>query len=136
MIGSAGIEVGASFQIRWSVFWTGNFFTGTFTYTIGDNGEVDVFPPSVPILSLEGSTLSWPACMDVLSGVKWYLVQENGQPEVKIFDLGDPTISYTLSNPENQVIVKAVDFVGNESSALLITSSTDNISQKIGRAHV
>ena len=133
IIGSVSIEAGASFQIRWSVFWTGQFFTGTFTYTIGDGGETDVVAPTVPVLSLDGTSLSWPACIDLLSGVKWYLVQENGQPEVKIFDLGDPTISYTLSNPENQVIVKAVDFVGNESSASLITSSTDNISQSTFR---
>lgn len=134
-VGSVSIEEGASFLVQWSVFWGvpgeggGNFFTGTFSYVIGDNGQVDTDAPSVAQLTLAGNELTWPACNDILSGVKWYLVQENGQPVTKIFDLGQTSFSYTMANANSLVTVTAVDFVGNSSSASkndLGTSSAGN----------
>jgi hypothetical protein len=120
-IGTKEIAVGTSFTVQWSVFWGatggGNFFTGVFTYTIGDAGQVDVTGPSTPVLTLSGSDLTWPACVDDLSGVKSYLVSETGQTPVTIFDLGDTSYSYTMVNPAAVVTVKSVDFVGNQSLA-------------------
>lgn len=115
-IGAIQLTTGASFSIRWSVFWAnggGNFFTGTFAYSIGDSGQADSEGPAAAALSLSGNTLSWPACTDQLSGVKWYIVTETGQSSVKIFDFGESNFSYTMSNPANEVSVTAVDFVGN-----------------------
>ena len=116
-IGDVDIEDGATFLVRWSVMWGGEFFTGIYTYVIGDNGQIDIEGPSIPQLTLTGSDLTWPACSDILSGVKWYLVQEDGQPTATIFDLGEVSFNYTMANATNLVTVTAVDFVGNSSSA-------------------
>jgi len=124
------IKEGVSFNVRWSVFWAsgnGNFFTGTFTYSIGDDGQEDVTAPEEPVLSLEGNILTWASCRDMLSGVKYYRVEETTltyAAPVIIFDLGEESFSYTLSHPKNKVVVTAVDFAGNESSAVINDTPT------------
>jgi hypothetical protein len=125
-IGTTAITSGASFNVKWSVFWGsagangtpagGNYFTGTFTYVVGDTGQTDVSGPSTPVLTLNGSALTWPACTDDLSGVKSYVVSETGQTPVTIFDLGGASFSYNMVNATSATTVKAVDFVGNSSS--------------------
>ena len=125
VIGSLTITSGASFTIQFSIFWTkgaGNFSTGIFNYTIGDNGQVDIEGPTTPLLHLNGNSLSWPACTDALSGVKWYTIAETGQPIVKIFDFGETSYSYTMANPTNTVTVTAVDFIGNSTATQNIIS--------------
>ena len=125
-IGTKAITTGTSFQIQWSVFWGltggGNFFTGTFTYVVGDNGQTDISGPSTPALTLTGSSLTWPTCTDDLSGVKSYIVTETGQTPVTVFDLGGATFTYTMVSPTAVVNVQAVDFAGNKS---LIASKND-----------
>ncbi len=126
-IGSKAITPGTSFQIQWNIYWGeagvggiasgGNFFTGVFTYVIGDNGQVDVTGPSTPLLTLTGNALTWPACTDDFSGVKSYLVSETGQTPFTIFDLGEVSFSYTMVNTAAVVSVKSIDFVGNQSVA-------------------
>ena len=121
LVGAIPITSESNFTIRWSVYWGvtggGQFFTGTYTYDIGDNGQTDAVGPTAPALSLSGSTLSWPACTDQLSGVKWYTVAETGQSVTKTFDFSESTFSYSMANPTNQVVVTAVDFMGNSTSA-------------------
>ncbi|MDD4968989.1 MAG: T9SS type A sorting domain-containing protein [Paludibacter sp.] len=121
MIGSTPFTIGTLMTVKWSVFWGltggGNFFTGVFNYVVGDSGQADVTGPSTPVLSLNGSLLTWPACTDDLSGVKSYVVTEAGQSPVTIFDLGGTSFSYTMVDPLlNGVTVKAVDFTGNTTS--------------------
>lgn len=125
-IGTTSITPGTSFSLKWSVFWGpagvggapagGNYFTGVFTYVVGDTGQTDVTGPSTPVLTLTGNSLTWPACTDDLSGVKSYVVSETGQTPVTIFDLGQSSFTYNMVNPSAVVTVKAVDFVGNNSS--------------------
>lgn len=129
-VGTTPISTGTPFTVQFSVFWTkgaGNFFTGTFTYSIGDNGQVDTEGPSTPGLHLSGNNLTWNASIDALSGVKWYLVAEAGQPVKKIFDLGETSFSYTMANSANTVEVSAVDFVGNVTKTSQILSAITNV---------
>lgn len=131
-IGVKALTSGNLFTIKWSIYWGaagvggipagGNFFTGTFNYVVGDNGQTDVSGPSTPGLTLAGSSLTWPACTDDLSGVKSYLVSETGQTPVTVFDLGGTSFSYTMVNPAAVVTVKSIDFVGNKS---LVASKND-----------
>lgn len=136
-IDEVAIEDGMTLNLKWSVFWStgnGNFFTGTFLYKVGDNGQVDAEGPTKPVLSLSGSTLTWAASTDVLSGVKYYVVTEDAVTRAvkttTIFDLGQPSFSYTLTDPNNQVSVVAVDFVGNVSETAIIDGTTgiENVS--------
>ena len=139
-IGSSTIETGASFSIKWSVFWGsagvggipagGNYFTGTFTYVVGDTGQADVTGPSVPNLTLSGNSLTWPACTDDLSGVKSYMVSEAGQTPLTIFDLGETSLNYNIVNLANDVIVTATDFVGNTSSQAKVVGGVVVITNK------
>ncbi len=125
-IGTTAITAGTSLQVKWSVYWGsagvggiiagGNYFTGTFTYVVGDSGQTDITGPSTPVLTLAGSSLTWPASSDDLSGVKSYLVSETGQTPVTLFDLGGSTFTYNMVNPSSVVTVKAIDFVGNNSA--------------------
>jgi hypothetical protein len=97
----------------------GNFFTGTYNYVIGDDGQLDITGPFAPDSNqfiLTGNILSWPAWVDDLSGVKYYDVVENDFPPVRIFDLGESSFSYTMSEPNNTVTITAVDFVNNSNS--------------------
>ncbi len=140
-IGTTAIATGTLFSVKWSVYWGaagtggipagGNYFTGTFTYVVGDTGQTDITGPSTPALTLTGSSLTWPACTDDLSGVKSYIVTETGQTPVTVFDLGGATFSYTMVSPTAVVRVQAVDFVGNKS---LIASKNDTgtANQEIG----
>jgi len=133
------IEAGANIDVMWSVFWAGgngNFFTETFRYIIGDNGQEDTDAPEKPVLSLNNGVLTWFACKDVISGVKHYRVEEetvNARAMVNtviIPDLGEESFSYTLIDPDNKVTVTAVDFAGNEvseSSANIVTGLDDSI---------
>lgn len=122
-IGSTPIEDGLLLTIQWSVFWGqtggGNFLTGMYNYVIGDDGQPDITGPFAPDPNqfiLTGNTLSWPAWVDDLSGVKYYNVVENDFPPVRIFDLGESSFSYTMSDPNNAVTITAVDFVNNSNS--------------------
>ena len=129
-VGTTPITAGTPFTIQFSVFWTkgaGNFYSGTFTYSIGDNGQVDADGPSVPGLHKTESNLTWNACSDALSGVKWYLVAEAGQPVKKIFDFGEASFSYTMTNASNVVEVSAVDFVGNVTKTTQILSAINPV---------
>ncbi len=130
-IGTTPIATGTSFTIQFSVFWSppygGNFFTGIFNYTIGDNGQVDNQGPSTPASHLTGNNLIWNACTDDLSGVKWYTVAEAGQPVAKIFDLGETSFTYNMVNRANTVTVTAVDFVGNSTGTSTILSANRDI---------
>ncbi len=123
-IGSKDIVSGTSFSIRWSVYWGeeggGNFFTGTYSYVVGDNGQVDTTAPSAPDLNLSGNTLSWPASTDDLSGVKYYIVSESGQPEVTIWDLNEESFEYVMDNTNNETTVAAYDFAGNSNISKVI----------------
>jgi|GEM_PF-1413276 len=140
-VGSKVINTGALLQVKWSVFWGaagiggipagGNFFTGVFNYVVGDIGQADVSGPTTPILTLTGSTLTWPASSDDLSGVKSYVVIESGQTPVTVFDLGEASFSYTLINASDLVTVKAVDFVGN-SSAIASINDTGTLNPNVG----
>jgi hypothetical protein len=124
--GTTAITAGTSLTVKWSVYWGsalpnggirgGNYFTGVFTYVVGDSGQTDVTGPSTPALILTGSSLTWLACTDDLSGVKSYVVSESGQTPVTIFDLGGVSFSYNIINPIDDVVVTATDFVGNTSS--------------------
>jgi len=129
-IGEIPIEDGSSFEICWSVFWGetggGNFVTGTYTYKIGDTGQTDTEGPSAPELSLTGNTLSWNACTDLLSGVKWYEVNEAGQATLRIFDLGETSFSYNLIDANNQISVTALDFAGNFSETSTVNVYVSN----------
>jgi hypothetical protein len=130
MVGTKPIASGTSFTVQFSVFWTkgaGNFFTGLFTYSIGDNGQVDAEGPSTPALHLSGNSLTWNACTDQLSGVKWYTVAETGQPLKKIFDFGETSFSYTMANAANAVEVTAVDFIGNATKTSQILSAINDV---------
>ncbi|MDD4968991.1 MAG: T9SS type A sorting domain-containing protein [Paludibacter sp.] len=130
LIGTLPIATGTSFTIQFSVFWTkgaGNFVTGIFAFTIGDNGQVDVEGPTTPQLHLNGNNLTWPACTDALSGVKWYIIAETGQPIAKIFDFGETNFSYTMANPTNTVTVTAVDFIGNATPTQNIISANKEL---------
>lgn len=114
---------GTALEIQWSVFWGeggGNFFSGTFTYKIGDEGQSDTEGPSKPALSVSGTAVTWPACTDALSGVKYYKIEEltGSTPAVIIMDLGESSFSYTLSSASVDARITAVDFEGNETSAL------------------
>lgn len=130
MVGTTPITTGTAFTIQFSVFWTkgaGNFFTGLFTYSIGDNGQVDTEGPSTPGLHKTGTNLTWNACTDALSGVKWYTVTETGQAVKKIFDFGETSFSYTMANASNVVEVAAVDFVGNITKTTQILSGINDV---------
>lgn len=130
VIGTTPIATGTSFTVQFSVFWTkgaGNFFTGLFSYSIGDNGQVDAEGPSTPELHKTGNNLTWNACNDALSGVKWYIVTETGQPVKKIFDFGETSFSYTMANASNVVEVAAVDFVGNVTKTNQILSGINDV---------
>jgi len=141
LAGSKAIVTGAFFNLKWSVFWGaagiggipagGNFFTGVFNYVVGDIGQPDVSGPTTPILTLTGSTLTWPASSDDLSGVKSYVVTESGQTPVTVFDLGEASFSYTLINASDLVTVKAVDFVGNN-SAIARINDTNTLNLNVG----
>jgi len=129
-VGTTPIATGTPFTIQFSVFWTkgaGNFFTGTFTYSIGDNGQVDTEGPSIPGLHKTGNNLTWDACNDALSGVKWYIVAENGHAAKKIFDFGETSFSYTMANASNTVEVSAVDFAGNITKTTQILSAVSQV---------
>lgn len=125
-IGTKTIESGATLSIRWSVYNPGEFFTGTFTYTIGG---ADVEGPSTPNLSLVGNAINWSASTDAGSGVKGYEISEVGQPTLTIMDLSETTFSYTLVNSTATVSVKALDFVNNISNAASINNA-DNFRTK------
>jgi len=125
-IGTTAITAGTSLSVKWNVYWGsalpnggvrgGNYFTGVFTYVVGDTGQTDVIGPSTPGISTGVNPITWPACTDDLSGVKSYLVSETGQTPVTIFDLGGTTFTYTKVNNLNVVTVQAIDFVGNMSA--------------------
>ena len=123
-IGSKDIVSGTSFSIRWSVYWGeeggGNFFTGTYSYVVGDNGQVDTTAPSAPDLNLSGNTLSWPASTDDLSGVKYYIYSESVQPEVTIWDLNEESLVFVMDNTNNETTVAAYDFAGNSNISKVI----------------
>jgi len=145
-VGTTAIATGASLQVRWSVYWGsagtggivagGNFFTGTFTYVIGDSGQTDVTGPSTPALTLAGSSLSWPASTDNLSGVKSYVVSESGQTPVTIFDLGGASFSYNLVSASSPTTVKAIDFVGNSSTLAGVNGAVTANQQIISNTRV
>ena len=139
-IGSTAITNGTSFGVQWSVFWGsagpggavagGHYFTpagaGAFTYVIGDSGQNDVTGPSAPVLTLNGNSLTWPACTDDLSGVKLYTVSETGQTPVTIFDLGGTSFSYNMVSSSSPATVTAMDFVGNTTIAKINQGVTAN----------
>lgn len=114
---------GTTLEVQWSVFWGetggGNFFTGTYTYKIGDEGQEDTEGPAKPVLTVSGTTITWPSCSDLLSGVKYYRITESTAKgaETIIMDLGEPSFSYTMTSASNIATITAVDFAGNETSA-------------------
>lgn len=113
------LSEGTVLNIQWSVFWGetgGNFFTGTYIYKLGDEGQSDTEGPSLPELSATGTTLTWPTCTDLLSGVKCYRIEESGVSTI-IMDLGEPSFSYEMAASPGVVTVTAVDFAGNTTSA-------------------
>lgn len=120
-IGDVALAEGTSITLRWSVFWAagnGNFFTGTYNYTIGDHGQVDTEGPEELELTLTDGILSWPAGYDFLSGVKAYTVEEHSYEPVMIADLGQEQFSYTMQGAGTNVSVTAIDFVGNETKTI------------------
>jgi hypothetical protein len=139
-IGATAITTGTSLSVKWSVYWGsalpnggirgGNFFTGVFSYVVGDNGQTDITGPSTPALTLTGGSLTWSASTDDLSGVKMYIISETGQTPVTIFDLGGASFTYNLINATSPATVKAVDFVGN-SSALAGVNGAITANQQI-----
>ncbi|MFT3740172.1 MAG: T9SS type A sorting domain-containing protein [Breznakibacter sp.] len=122
-VGDVDIVDGNVLNLQWSVFWTqgnGNFFTGTFTYKLGDEGQTDTDGPSAPQLTLENGLLTWPSCADLLSGTKWYEISIGNSVPTMLFDLGEAgfTVPYT---PLSTVTVTAVDFAGNKSETATFT---------------
>jgi len=128
-VGSKVIESGATLSIRWSVYNPGEFFTGTFTYTLGG---ADIDGPTTPSLSLTGSALSWSASTDAGSGVKSYEISEAGRQTVTIMDLGETTFTYNMINSASTVSVKAVDFVNNKSDAGSVNNGNNFRSKTTG----
>jgi hypothetical protein len=120
-IGDIPVVAGTALKVRWSVYWnenlTGNFFTGTYDYIIGYPSLVEVEPPTVPVLTLVGSALSWNPCTDTLSGVKKYVVEEAGQPAVTIWNLDQASFSHTLVDADAITRVTVYDYADNTAYA-------------------
>lgn len=117
-IGGIAITDGLSLDIQWSVFWSapnnGNFFTGTFLYKVGDNGQTDTEAPAKPEMKANEGNITWAACADALSGTKQYEVTVDGGAATIILDLDEA--SYTLPYTKGTTVtVAAVDFAGNKS---------------------
>ncbi|MBN2742374.1 MAG: hypothetical protein JXR39_00620 [Marinilabiliaceae bacterium] len=119
VVGESPIDNGLSLNIQWSIFWSsndGNFFTASFTYIIGDEGQPDMQAPDMPLLSLNNSMLTWNATPDDLSGTKHYEVTVDGSDALLIPDLGESSFMFPYT-PNTTVKVKSVDFAGNSSDA-------------------
>jgi hypothetical protein len=117
-IGTKSIELGAIFDVKWSVFWfppsAGEFVTGTFTYKFGDYGQEDVEAPEKPkVISLEEGVLTWAPSKDWLSGTKSYNIYANGTLVTSVYDLGNNlTVNVGIASTYE---IEAIDFAGNVS---------------------
>ncbi len=134
VIGEKAIERGAELLVQLSVFWKssdGNFFTGEYKHVMGLNGEADTEAPSVPVLFLSGSALTWEPSVDFHSGVLKYEVQEEGQAKATIYDLGETSFTYTMADSSKDVTVTAIDMLGNASVAAILPNYTLTLEVKL-----